>query len=113
MFQETDQPLLTEFVEKRSDVGVNYPVHLCAVDSDRERIQRIVRAASGSESVREPEEVFLVDRVEHRDRRPLDDLVLQRGNRERTLFPITPSVCTSGVTAVPDMLPDEPAHADQ
>ena len=23
-----------------------------------------------------------------------------------------PSVCTSGVTAVPGMLPDEPAHAD-
>jgi len=24
-----------------------------------------------------------------------------------------PSVCTSGVMAVPDMLPDEPARADQ
>jgi hypothetical protein len=44
-----------------------------------------MRAASGPESVREPEEVFLVDRVEHRSHRPLDDLVLQRGDRERTL----------------------------
>src|SRR5207244_4360595 len=37
------------------------------------------------ESVREPEEVFLVDRVQHLDGRPLDDLVLQRGHRERAL----------------------------
>ena len=85
MFQETDQPVLTEFVEKRSDVGVDYPVHIRAIDSNRKRIQRIVRAASGSETVREPEEIFLVDRVEHRDRRSLDNLVLQRGNRDRAL----------------------------
>ena len=44
-----------------------------------------MRAAPGSESVREPEEVFLVDRVERRNSRPLDDLVLQGGNRERAL----------------------------
>jgi hypothetical protein len=33
----------------------------------------------------ESEEVFLVDRIEHRNRRPLDDLVLQGGNRKRAL----------------------------
>jgi len=85
MLQEPDQPVLADFVEERSDVGVQYPVHLRALDPDNERIQRIVRAAPGSESVREPEEVFLVDRVEHRNSRPLDDLVLQGGNRERAL----------------------------
>jgi hypothetical protein len=47
-----------------------------------------VRAAPGSESVREPEEVFLVDRVEHRSCRPLDDLVLQGGNREWALLTV-------------------------
>ena len=88
MFQEADQPWLADFVEKRSDVGVQYPVHLCALDPDNKRIQRIVRAAPGSESIREPEEVFLVDRVEHRNSRSLDDLVLQGGNRERALFPV-------------------------
>jgi len=36
-----------------------------------------MRAATGSESIREPEEVLLVDRVQQRDHRPLDDLVLQ------------------------------------
>ena len=42
-------------------------------------------AASWPESIREPEEVLLVDRVQHRDGRPLDDLVFQGGNRERPL----------------------------
>jgi hypothetical protein len=44
-----------------------------------------MRAASRSEPIREPEEVFLVDRAQHRSHRPLDDLVLQCGNRERAL----------------------------
>ena len=67
------------------DVSVQYPVHLRALDPDNERIQRVVRAVPGSETVREPEEVFLLDPVEHRNSRPLDDLVLQGGNRERAL----------------------------
>jgi hypothetical protein len=45
-------------------------------------------AALRSEPVREPEEVFLVDRVQHGGRRPLDDLVLEGGNRERALTAI-------------------------
>jgi len=37
-------------VEERADVGVQYPVHLCAGDPDHERIHRIVRAASRPET---------------------------------------------------------------
>src|SRR6476620_12753484 len=44
-----------------------------------------MRAAPRSEPVAESEEVFLVDCVQQRDHRPLDDLVLQRGDRERAL----------------------------
>src|SRR5688572_13941175 len=44
-----------------------------------------MRAAPWSEPVTEPEEIFLVDRVQQRDHRPLDDLVLQRGDREWAL----------------------------
>ena len=55
------------------------------MDPDTERIQRVVRAAPRPESVREPEEVFLVDRVQQRDHRPLDDLVLKGRDRERAL----------------------------
>ena len=72
-------------IQERSDVGVQYPVHFRAVDPDKERVQRIMRAPPGSESIREPEEVFLVDRVEQRDRRPLDDFVLQSRDREWAL----------------------------
>jgi hypothetical protein len=44
-----------------------------------------MRAASWPESIPDAEEVFLVDRVQQRDHRPLDDLVLQRGDRKRAL----------------------------
>ena len=40
-------------------------------------------AALWPESIREPEEVFLLDRVEHRDSCPLHDLIFKGGNRER------------------------------
>ena len=45
----------------------------------------MVRAASGPETVRETEEILLVDRVEQCGRRPLDNLVFQGGDRERAL----------------------------
>ena len=35
--------------------------------------------------MREPEEILLVDRVQHHDGRTLDDLVLQRCDRQRAL----------------------------
>jgi hypothetical protein len=47
-----------------------------------------VLAAFRSEPIREPEEVFLVDRVQHCDGRPLDDFVLKGGDRKRALAAI-------------------------
>jgi hypothetical protein len=44
-----------------------------------------MRAAPRPEPVRDAEEVFLVDRVQQRDHRPLDDLVLKGRDRERAL----------------------------
>src|SRR5437764_1209306 len=73
---------------------------------------RLVLATFRSEPVAEAEEIFLINGIQHRDGRPLDDLVLQGRDRERALSRPS-SVCTSDVTAVPGMLPDEPAHADQ
>jgi hypothetical protein len=58
------------------------------LDRDYERIECIVRPAARPETVAEPEEVFLVDGIQHRCRRPLDDLVLQRCDRERALPPV-------------------------
>jgi hypothetical protein len=47
-----------------------------------------MRAAPRPEPVREPEEVLLVDGVQHLDQRPLKDLVLQRGDSERPQPPV-------------------------
>ena len=47
-----------------------------------------MRAAPRPEPVREPEEVFLVDRVQQCGYRPSDDLVFQGSTRERALSAI-------------------------
>jgi hypothetical protein len=44
-------------------LGIENEVHFLGGNPDHERIQRIVLTALWSEPVREPEEVFLVDRV--------------------------------------------------
>jgi site-specific DNA recombinase len=81
MLHEADEPVFAHLIEERPDVGVQYEVHLPAFDPDTERVKRIVRAAPRPEPVTEPEEVFLVDRIQQCGRRPLDDLVLQSSNR--------------------------------
>jgi hypothetical protein len=47
-----------------------------------------MRAAFGPETIRETEEVFLVDSIQHGDRCPLDDLVFKCRDRERALLAI-------------------------
>ncbi len=81
MFDEPDQPFLADRVEERPDVGVQYEVHLPVGDPHHQGIERIMWSASGPEPVREPEEVFLVDRVQHHNDGALDDLVLQGSDR--------------------------------
>src|SRR5438132_11113694 len=85
MLQETDQPLLADRIEEASEVRVKNIVHLCAVDSGDECVQRIVLAALAPEPVREAEEVFLVDRAQHGACRLLADLVFECGNCELAL----------------------------
>jgi hypothetical protein len=78
------QPRSVELAEEVADVRVQHPVHLPAFDPNRERIQRVMRRAPRPESVGETEEVRLVDAVEHLHHGALDDLVLQRGDPQRT-----------------------------
>src|SRR5262249_37599817 len=63
VLQEADQPVLTDLIEEAADISIQYPVHLCAADSDDERVQCIMWAAARSKTVREPEEILLIDRV--------------------------------------------------
>jgi hypothetical protein len=89
MLDEADQPTLTNFVEKGSNVRVENEVHTLGGDPDTERIQRIVLSALGPETVAEPEEVLLIDAVQHGDSRSLDNLVLERRYRQWALSAVS------------------------
>jgi len=72
-------------VEEALDVQIQYPVHPLPRQPDGQRIQRFVRGAPRSESVAEVHEVLFVDLFEHPYQCLLNDLVLQRGDPDRTL----------------------------
>ena len=88
VFDEADQPLVADRVKEPRDIGVQYPVHLAAVDANRQGVQRIVRAAPRPESMAEPKEVSLPDGVQYFHQRALDDLVFQRRDTQRPLPPV-------------------------
>jgi len=85
MLDELDHPRFVEVIEEALDVGIKYVVHLPFHERIGQRIQRLMLAASRTKSIREAEEVLLIDMVEDGDHCVLDDLVLQCGDPERTL----------------------------
>src|SRR5438128_3297002 len=87
VLDELHQPLVLQRIEEAANVGIEHPVHFLRHDADRERIKRLMRAATRPEPIGETEEVLFVDRVQYLDDGTLDDLVLQRGNTERPLPP--------------------------
>jgi site-specific DNA recombinase len=88
MLDELDKPFVRNRIEKAAYVQIEHPVHLLRQKSRVKRIQRIMLASLGTESVREAEEVRFVDSVHHLDRCALNDLVLQRSNSERSQPPV-------------------------
>ena len=82
------------------------------LDPDRERVQRLMRRTPRPKPVGETEEVLLVDRVQHPDQRPLDDLVLQRRRPRAAAAARRPSGCSSCETASPGKHPCGPERAD-
>src|SRR5215469_17194820 len=62
--------------------------HLLSVDPDTKRVQRIVLSTIWPKPVAEPEELLLVDAVQHGDGRPLDHFVFQGGHRKWALSSI-------------------------
>jgi hypothetical protein len=71
-----------------TEIRVEHPIHALSLDPERERIQRLMRAATRPEPIRKAKEVRLIDGVQHFDHRPLEDLVLQRSDPERPLPPV-------------------------
>src|SRR5712664_728704 len=88
MLDEFRGPLMTHVVEKATNVRVEHPVHSLPLDAHRQRVQRLMRAATGPETVRKAFEVDLIDLVEDRHHRLLNDFVLQSSDAQRTLPPI-------------------------
>lgn len=64
-------------IEESRDVGVQDEAHFPPFDPDMERVQRIMLATSRPEAVAEAEEVFLIDLIQHRRGRPLDQFVFE------------------------------------
>src|SRR6267142_813688 len=88
MLDELDQPTFVEVIEKSSNVGVQYVIHLLPQKRIRQRVQRLMLATPRAKSVREAEKVFLVDLVEDGGHRQLNDLVLQRRDPQRAFPPV-------------------------
>src|SRR5208283_2601997 len=88
MLHELDQPIFVEVVKEPSDIGVQNVVHLLLQERVRQRIQRLMLAASRTKTIREAEKVLFVDLVEDGDHGLLDDLVFQSRNSQRTLSSI-------------------------
>src|SRR5216684_1759529 len=89
MLNELHRPFVAQVIEEATDVGVEHPVHPLPLDAHRQRIKRLMRAASGTEPIRKALEVDLIDLVEDRHHSLLNDLVLQRCDAQRTLPPVS------------------------
>src|SRR5712691_8825669 len=85
MLDELHSPLVTHVVEETTNVRIEHPVHSLPLDAHRQRVQRLVRAATRPKPVRKAFEVDLIDLVEDRHHSLLNDFVFQRRDAQRTL----------------------------
>ena len=84
-----EAPGLAWRTEETTNVPMEHPVHSLPLNARRQRVQRLMRAASGPKPIREAFEVDLVDLVENRHHGLLNDFVLQRRDAQRTLLPVS------------------------
>ena len=88
MLDELSRPLVAHVIEEATDVRIEHPIHLPPLQSDRERIERLMRTATRTEPVGEAFEVDLINLIEDRHHGLLDDFVFQCRDAQRTLPPI-------------------------
>src|SRR5215831_7180910 len=89
MLDELHRPCVAQVIEEATDVGIEHPVHPFPLDAHRQRVKRLVRAATGTEPIRKAFEVDLIYLVENRHHGLLNDLVFQRCDAQRTLPPVS------------------------
>src|ERR1035438_4469186 len=75
--------------KKAADVRIEYPVHSLPLNTHRQCVKRLMRAAARSKPVGEALEVDLVYLIEDRHHSLLDDLVLHRRDAQRALPPVS------------------------
>src|SRR5210317_1007545 len=77
MLNEFFQPFVRNSIEKATNVCIKHPVHLPPLNSNRQRIQRIMCTALRSKPIGKAFKVGLVDRFQYFDHGPLDNFVFQ------------------------------------
>src|ERR1019366_1190948 len=75
-------------VKEATNVRIEHPVHSLPLNARRQRVQRLMRAATGPEPIRKAFEVDLIDLVEDRHHSLLNDFVLQCSDAQWALPPI-------------------------
>ncbi len=88
LFDHLYQEFFIEVVEKALDVEIEHPVHFLPLQCHIQRVQRQMLTPPRPEPVRESPKVFLINCIEDRDHGVLNDLVLQRRDSQRSLFPV-------------------------
>jgi len=88
MLDKLHRPFVIHVVEETSNVRIEHPVHSLPLDARRQRVQRLVRAATGPKPVGKAFEVDLIDLVEDRHHSLLNNFVLQCRDAQRTLPPV-------------------------
>jgi hypothetical protein len=88
VLDELSRPLVAHVIEEATDVRIEYPVHFLSLQSDHERIERLMRTAARAEPVGEALEVGLINLIEDRHHGLLNDFVFQCRDAQRALPPI-------------------------
>jgi site-specific DNA recombinase len=78
MLDELHRPLVAHVVKEPANVRIEHPIHSLPDQSHIQRVQRLMRVPSRTESVRKAFEVDLIYLIEDRHHSLLNNLVLQR-----------------------------------
>ena len=60
---ELHRPFVAHVVKEASNVRIEHPIHTLPLDAHRQRVQRLMWAASGPEPIREAFEVHLINLI--------------------------------------------------
>ena len=85
MLDKLQHPFVIQVIEEATNVCIEHPVHSLPLNAHRQRIQRLMRAATRPEPVGKAFEVDLIYLIEDRHHSLLNDFVLQSCDSQWTL----------------------------